>query len=180
MRYRARWWDNLQYQGLNAECLFWSPLSGNRESHGYIHVTGRKPNSFSTAMAGITRRQHCIRTLFPCFPFPSQGSERCLLSDLRGDGRDCPACCLQLFPSSQTSSHYFPSAGKPASKALGIWQYSAEGWLSHKSIQIQCLAGVSPSRHCLSFCTLQQAAGDNCHPRTFLPVPFLLLGPGKN
>lgn len=89
-------------------------------------------------------------------------------------------CCLQLFPSTQTSSHYFPYARKPASKALGIWQYSAEGWLSRKSIQIQCLAGVSPSRHCLLFCTLQQAAGDNCHPRTFLPVPFLLFGPGKN
>ncbi|XP_052644610.1 uncharacterized protein LOC128142505 isoform X2 [Harpia harpyja] len=59
-----------------------------------------------------------------------QGSERCLLSDLRGDGRGCPACCLQLFPSTQTSSHCFPYAGKPASKALGIWQYSAEGSFS--------------------------------------------------
>lgn len=127
---------------------------------------------------------HCHHTA-PDPPLPSavthvrqlrqsflQGRKHRLQGELQGEGRDCPACCLQLFTCSQTSCRYFLYTGKPASKALGIWQYSAEGWLSHKSIQIQCLTGISPSRHCLSFCTLQQAAGDNCHPCIFLAVSF--------
>lgn len=208
MRYKDRWWDSLQYwkRKVFPDALFVgigkATGTGTLQLGNWtISVLQRQVlqgNSiaskclFLTVWAGVTFYDGAA--LYRCHhaatdpPLPWAVTHvRWLRQFLTGkqvaspqrDGREWTTCCLQLFTRTQTSCHYWLYAGKPAGKALGIWQYSAEGWLSHKFIQIQCLR-YKPIQIPVFILHLPAGSLQLCRLCISPPVPLLSYGPGKN